>query len=238
MPNAYATDRNMDALATPAYADQDTGDYSVPDPLRSNAPYTNGQGWSPSYRISPDNFPDATRLGTIPLEQYDEDAHQASDASSFYHSRDADKAERSSVEYQDADGWTENKAFPGYPLAAAGANRWARNPRETPPPEPRPTTSMAPRTYTFLRPFMTGQHKMGSRHLNGLHFSMAAHRRTYDVTGTTPVRNLRNTYRLDPAPWDSGIVDMPPANARTVADMQEVPPTVEVGYQSRSWRLV
>jgi hypothetical protein len=51
-----------------------------------------------------------------------------------------------------------------------------------------------------------------------MHFSMADHRRTYDVLGMAPVQSRRNTYRADPAPWDANVVDMPvdvsPVNAR------------------------
>lgn len=233
MTNPYAHDRTEQEFAVPEYAVPASGSFAVPDVSPDSAPYTDTLGWAPSLRLSPTSIPDTTRLGTQRRSSAVPD--DGGDPVAFWTPIDADKARRSSVEYQDADGWEETKEYPGYPDAAAGANRFARNPRETPPPEPRPTSRLAPRTYTFVRPFMTGLPKMGSRDLNGIHFSMADHRRQYDALGMAPVRSWRNTYRLDPAPWDEGVVDYPPANA--APDYRETPPTVEVAYLSRSWRL-
>lgn len=233
--NAYQHSRTENEFATPEYAESDMRSYAVPNADSADAPYTDTFGWAPSLRLgpsvgSPVALPDATRLGTEPRREAVPDNGEAPEP--FFRNLDADKARRYSVEYQDADGWEENKEYPGYPSATAGANRFGRNPRETPPPEPRPTSRMAPRTYLFTRPFMVGR-----QHLDGLHFSMADHRRNYDVLGMAPARTWRNTYRLDPQPWDTGVTDMPPANAPTIQDMQEVPVTVEVAYQSRNWRL-
>lgn len=235
MVNAYTHSRTEQEFATPEYADSDMRSYAVPTALSDSAPYIKEFGWAPSLRLSPESIPDATRLGTEPRREVVPD--NGENPEQFWRPIDADKARRHSVEYQDADGWEEEKEYPGYPSAAAGANRWGRNPRETPPPEPRPTSRMAPRTYLFTRPFGTNTPKVGRRDLDGIHFSMADHRRTYDVLGMAPVRSWRNTYRLDPEPWDTAVTDMPPSNAPTIQDMQEVPVTVEVGYQSRNWRL-
>lgn len=229
MTNPYAHDRTEQEFDVPEYSVPLPGSYAAPE---GGAPVAT-MGWAPSFRAAPDSFPDTTRLGTATRQTTVSDG--GGDPVEFYRPLDADDARRHSVEYQDADGWEETKDYPGFPSASAGANRFARNPREIPPPEPRPTSRMAPRTYLFTRPFMTGLPKEGDRSLNGIHFSMADHRRTYDVLGMAPVRSWRNTYRLDPSPWDQGIVDMPPANA--TPDLREAPLTVDVDYQSRSWRL-
>lgn len=129
-----------------------------------------------------------------------------------------------STEYVDADGWEMTR-----PLW--GAKRAAPDPRRTPPPETRLTQKMSPSRYSFTRPF--DQH--AARRLNGIHFSMADHRRTYPIMGMQPVVNRRNTYRLDPAPYDTDIVDTAPA-ASYVPDARLR--QVELPLSSnRSWRL-
>lgn len=232
MTNPYAHDRSESEFAAPVYAVPDNNAYAVPS---GGAPYTTAPGWSPALRAGSDSFPDTSRLGTGTRRTIVPD--DGTQPEQFYRPLDADKRSRSSVEYQDADGWEETKDYPGYPAASSGANRFAPNPRATPPAEPRPTSRMAPRTYLFTRPFMTNTAKVGARSLSGIHFSMADHRRTYDVLGMAPVATRRNTYRINPQPWDSGLVDMPPQNATNVTDIVETPMTVEVSYQSRNWRL-
>lgn len=53
----------------------------------------------------------------------------------------------------------------------------------------------------------------GSRYLNGTHFSFAQHNSLQPYVnqyeGGTPTRQLRNTYRLDPQPWDTTNTDGP-----------------------------
>jgi hypothetical protein len=63
----------------------------------------------------------------------------------------------------------------------------------------------------------------GARYLNGTHYSMAVHQTltpyVQQLDGGTPVRTLRNTYRLDPQPWDATNTDGPsntPGYATTV----------------------
>jgi hypothetical protein len=36
---------------------------------------------------------------------------------------------------------------------------------------------------------------------------MADHRREYPILGMAPVNSRRNTYRVEPTPWDINIVD-------------------------------
>lgn len=134
-----------------------------------------------------------------------------------------EKLARHSVEKLDADGWEELKGGSGKPRAA--------HPRATPPPEPRKTSLMAPSTYSFTRPF--DQHS--ARRFNGVRFSMASHRRNFPVGGMAPVHTRRNTYRADPVPWDSAIVDVPAAYEPATYKVRnvELPP----GVANRSWRL-
>lgn len=53
----------------------------------------------------------------------------------------------------------------------------------------------------------------GARYLNGEHYSMAKHGSLNPFEGQTngmaPVQTRRNTYRLDPSPWDEGLTDSP-----------------------------
>lgn len=172
-------------------------DYAAPG-LEVDAPYNDYPGWGPKLTVQGvSGTPDAHRLETVPTRDF----HPVDEAT-FFRNRDAEKAKRYSVEDQDADGWEEQKS-----RKAVG-----RNPRETPPPETRPTERMSPRSYSFMRPF-DQQHKgNGARQFNGVHFSMADHRRNYDANlmGMQPVTTRRNTYRIEPGPWDAGIVDVPP----------------------------
>lgn len=197
--------------------------YSEPPP---GYPVNNPLGWAPKYE-RPEGNP-ATRFDSYP--------DPTRPPENWYAPQDADKKQRHSVESIDTDGWAELKGGSGYPRA--------RNPREVPPPEDRPTMKMAPRNYTFLRPFDQWNRQYGpaanasvnsSRQLNGTHFSMAGFRRDYPILGMRPgSTSRRNTFRLTPAPWDENIVDMPPETGQpvnvTIRSM-DVPPA------RRSYRL-
>lgn len=63
----------------------------------------------------------------------------------------------------------------------------------------RPSASRGQNTYLFMRPwerpFSTGEH-----------FSLADHRRKYEIWGMRPQGGVGvNTYRLDPKPWDNNL---------------------------------
>lgn len=206
----------------PTYAVPEYGSYAVP-PLSEGSPYNDEFGWGPTLRTSTVEVPSAQRLGTIPRYDYRPDPVRPPDE--FWDKTDKDKEIRHRVEDVDADGWTERKGI------NATDRRWRENPRITPPPEPRPTNLMAPTTYSFTRPF--DQHS--ARTLNGTHFSMADHRRNYEILGMAPVRTMRNTYRLEPGPWDTDIVDMAPV--QEPEGPQARLRSVELPYGSRSWRL-
>lgn len=206
---------------SPDYPTPQHGEYAAPS-LESGDAYTDEFGWANrSLRPSAVEYPSAQRLMTIPRVDYRPDPVRPPEE--WWNRLDRDDAQRHTVEFQDADGWTELKGV------APGDKRWADNPRRTPPAEPRPTLSMAPSTYQFVRPF--DQHS--ARYLNGTHFSMADHRRDYDILGMAPVRSLRNTYRLEPAPWDTDIVDTPPPAPPINARLQGT----ELPFGPRSYRL-
>lgn len=171
--------------------------YAAPD-LHKDAPYNDEFGWGPKTRISVSGTPDAMREFQVPVREYGPGDNEPPGL--FYSRLDAEEASRHSVENQDADGWTVRKAR--YQIGP--------DPRWNPPAETRVTEQMAPRSYSFTRPFDQGTKGNGARQLNGLHFSMADHRREYDVMGMRPWSQHRNTYRVDPAPWDADMYDVPP----------------------------
>lgn len=212
---------------TPDYPGMAVSDYAVPS-LQEGAPYNDEFGWGrrPEGLLpSAVDYPAAQRLQLIPRKDFFPEPEKPAEQG-FYPSRDRDDKERHSVEFQDADGWQEAKGV--YPTDL----RWADDPKRKPPSEHRPTMQMAPRTYLFERPFA----QESRRTLTGNHFSMADHRRNYEILhayGMAPVRSARNTYRLEPTPWDENIVDLPPPAqqpyARTVGQTLPSAP--------RTWRL-
>jgi len=64
---------------------------------------------------------------------------------------------------------------------------------------------------------------------------MADHRRNYEIGGMQPATSRRNTFRIEPTPWDTDIVDMPP-NVAPVAAQARIQ-SVEVAYGTRNFRL-
>lgn len=170
--------------------DQETSapDFRYAAPSLEDNPYPDVHGWAPA----PNRTDADQRLGRIPSRSF-RLGGESSEA--FYETRHADTAIRHSVEFLDADGFEIVK----------GELRRAPDPRWTPPRESRPTQRMSPHTYVFTRPF--DQHS--ARRFNGSHFSMADHRRDYDILGMAPVRQRRNTSYRIPAPWDTDLVDEP-----------------------------
>lgn len=180
--------------------------------------------WAPTLRGGAEGIPDAHRQRTMPLYQYrppadapPEDWWNRPGGPEF-----EQQARHTAAETVDGDGW---RVFRG----DMTRKRAVPDVRRTPPPESRKTSDMAPVTYSFTRPF--DQH--AERQFNGQHFSMADHRRTYDIYGMAPVRERRNTYRADPVPWDTDIVDQAPTYtpAQSRLTQAELPPG------GRSWRL-
>lgn len=134
-----------------------------------------------------------------------------------------DVPERHAVEDQDADGF---EAF-----REGSGKRAAPHPHTNVSAEPRLTGRMSPHTYSFTRPFDT----YSERQFNGFHFSMADHRRDFEVGGMQPVRTGRNTYRVEPPPWDQDIVDVPPSREPDTAQARirqiELPVSLDRSYR-------
>ena len=212
-----------DISVVPQYAMPQQRAYAAPN-LEEGDAYTREFGWSPTVgRASATETPSAQRVQSIPRIDFVPDPTRPPEE--WYERRDADDAKRHSVEQVSTTGWTEQKGV------NPGDIRWALNPRMFAPPEPRPTSRLAPRTYNFTRPF----DQSSARQLNGNHMSMADFRRDYEILGMAPVRTARNTYRLEPTPWDVDVVDLPPNNVDDrPADRIR---SVEVPYQRRSFRL-
>lgn len=196
--------------------------YSVPGPMESAKDPRYGwdnSGQAQDSRVSSTGTPDASRLMVAPLY---ETRPGEGDPVSWWKRFTGDFLGRHAVEYQDADG-------------SEMAPRVLINSKPRPVPsdtgEPRPTNRMNPHTYVFTRPIQGPE-----RELNGVHFSMADHRRDYPILGMESARKVRrNTYRLEPEPWDTNLVDMPPQvdsspDAQVIA--VDIPP---VG--NRAWRL-
>lgn len=208
----------------PSFRYDDRPEYPFP----ANGGYTDSPvgAWSPgNLHTGAESIPDAHRMRTMPLYDYRPPADAPPE--NWWNSRvgpgqeGLERARR--VETVDGDGW---RVFRGDMFR----KRAAPDIRRTPPPESRPTSDMAPVTYSYTRPF----DQTPARRLNGLHFSMADHRRTYEVYGMAPINSRRNTYRADPQPWDTGIVDYAPDYGPPSARIQSVEVPDSAG---RSWRL-
>lgn len=193
-----------------------TGEFAVP--TNEDAPYSDSPvaAWaSPSYRM--DEIPNA------PVEFRPNGANPPNE---FFRQRDEDTRSRESITSLDADGFDTEVRI------SAGERRWMPDPKSVPAVEARLTQRLSPSSWRFLRPFDQGY----ARELNGNHFSMADHRRDYEIGGMAPAASRRNTYRLEPSPWDANNVDMPPdvepdvPSARIIAI--DLPPA-----RNTAWRL-
>lgn len=204
VPDGLRSWRTNPAFTVPNEGDRDWND----SPINAWAPKPNG---------TVGDTPDPMRTGRMPTRDYRPNPHDPpADFWLGVQGPGREKIQRHGVEFQDADGMAFN---------APQRRTVAPNPRSLEYPEPRQTNRMSAHTYVFTRPF--DQHS--ARQLNGSHFSMADHRRAYPVLGMEPVRRRRNTFRAEPAPWDSNIVDMPndvsaPATAGPIVAF-EVPTT-------------
>lgn len=221
---------------TPNVAVQQVNAYAAP-PLNAGDAYMDEFGWAPqlAQRTSAVETPSAQRLQTIPRRDYRPDPVRPPEE--FWGRISADDARRESVTDTTAVGWTIPKGI------LPSDRRFAPNPRSTPPPEPRLTQQLGQNTWSFTRPFdqfnrtYDGDPPTGSaRRFNGMHFSMADHRRNYEILTMSPARSRRNTYRMEPAPWDIDIVDLPPQTVTNPVDGQIR--SGDVGYPSRSQRLM
>lgn len=225
--NPYAADEAVIEQTVPEYS-MPRGTYAAPS-LESGDAYNDEFGWGPRLRTSSVETPSAQRLGVIPRQDFRPDPEKAPQR--WYHRRDRDDAQRHAAEDQDANGWVELQP---------GPKRFGPNPRSAIIPDSRVTQQMSPATYSFTRPFDQFNRQydgvaIGSkRTFNGWHFSMADNRRDYEAVGSMPVRSGRNTYRTEPQPWDTNIVDLPPDESFNPV---QVTRDYELPSRSRSYRL-
>lgn len=221
--SAYTTRQRADS-PVPNYELPNSNNYAAP-PVGS--PMSWGirpvQPYAERLREAPGETPDPMRLQHMPT--LNDQAPPAEPPTKFYGEKDSDKRRRWSVEYLHADGWKETKQRKGK----------SPDPRWIPSDEPRPTQQMAPVSWIYTRPFDQNI----KRNLNGTHFSMADHKRmNYSPAGLAPVASRRNTFRVDPTPWDVNQLDMP-ADGSGIPSAQipnvNLPPSMAAG--NRSWRL-
>lgn len=210
---------------TPNVAVQQVNAYAVP-PLNAGDAYMDEFGWAPrlAQRTSAVETPSAQRLQTIPRRDYRPDPVRPPEE--FWNRMDADEEQRESVTDTTSVGWTIGKGV------TPDDRRWAPNPRSTPPAEPRLTQQLGQNTWSFTRPFDVGY----ERRFNGMHFSMADHRRQYDILTMKPAYSRRNTYRMEPGPWDIDVVDLPQETVTDPVDGRIR--TTELPYTSRAQRLM
>jgi hypothetical protein len=205
--------------------------YVLPTSAAYAAPSLEGgsKGWNRS-PIAAYSTPLRDGLGSTPdqmrlkeINQYNDQPTPGRPEVEFYQGKDTDHIRRYSIEYVHADGWEEKKS------------RYKRgdDPRWDPVPESRPTQKMAPVSWIYTRPFDQDI----KRTLNGTHFSMADHRRNYPVYGMAPVVNRRNTYRVDPTPWDTSQVDMPPNPSVINGLIRNIEVPLTTAVTNRSWRV-
>jgi hypothetical protein len=70
---------------------------------------------------------------------------------------------------------------------------------------------------------------------DGSHFSMADNRRAYDILTMAPVPHRRNTYRVEPSPWDTDIVDMSGTD-QSRPDERLIVPEIPLAATQRPYR--
>lgn len=221
--NPYAADGRASNYGVSVASGADPVHYSdlaTPGGPGNNWTWRN-EGYSP--RLTRDDYlgtPDPTRTEDLP--RHDRRANLRNPWA-WWARQDAETAERESVTVQDANGFTEKK----------GSRTRAPHPLWTPPPEPRPTTAMSPHTYYFERPF----DQTPARRLTGAHISLADNRRQYDILTMAPVPHRRNTYRVEPGPWDTDIVDEAPSPTEGRPSERLQQPPITASMTTRSYRL-
>jgi hypothetical protein len=221
--NPYAADGRADNYAVAVAAGADPQHYSdtAHPGGEGNHFWVQYPGWAPT--LTRDDYsgtPDPTREEELP--RVDRRANLRN-FWGWWAGYDADVKQRESVTQTQAVGWTEQK----------GTRGRAPHPLWTPPQEPRPTTALSPHRYTFQRPF----DQVIARMFNGAHFSFADNRRAYPILLQSPVPVRRNTYRIEPGPWDTDIVDEAPDPKTGRPDMRLQQPPLPTSVAQRSYRL-
>jgi hypothetical protein len=216
--NPYSNSRNENEFDTPDYAAQEYHSYAAPN---GNAPYgLPGNPFSTSLEYSPDATPDPYRLQREPIH----DARQnASQPKKWWKRNAIDRDARESVQHQS-----------GIQEETQTSLRFAPNPGATRPANNRWLQGTSPNTYSFTRPF-TG---MTPHRFNGVHFSMADHRRyPNEVYGMAAAKQPRMTYRADigAVSWGEQVIDKGTAIDYTVDETYEVEAIPNVS--NRAYRL-
>lgn len=172
------------------------GRYAVRDVPESTDPdYTTGFSPTLATTGSPDGtqLPDDIRIGKRepPVNDPNNRSYTQRRYSDFYR-RIADEETKAGV------GWKTHQAKPGIPV----------EPLRTQDPMPiRPTADMSPRPYEHRRP---EHHPRNIKDAVGedavAHFSLADHRRTFEIMGMKPQGGIgANTFRPSPVPWDQDL---------------------------------
>lgn len=186
----------QEGLAAPTAA------YTVPTPGHDGYADSPIVAWSPTLTGRADGTPDPRRTGQTdgpayrptpyngPPEDWWAGAGPGRETLNRHHRQ----------EYVNPEGFEETRSLdPG--------KRAVPDIRRTPPPETRLTQKLSPHRWVYTRPF---DQDLAHDQMKGNHFSLADHRRTYPIMGMEPAVQRRNTYRQDPAPWDTYLTDYPP----------------------------
>lgn len=203
----------------------DPANRAIPDNDPSGA-HNTSFGWADSF--DRDILPDGRRTGRKECRQQPE-----VDEAKSYARRDADierrrkgmdTVENPSFKPVPKDGRVKTATLNPYRLHA-----WSEGDR--------PTSGVNPNEWEQHRIYGAGYKGIGTIDLNGEHFSMAQHRHDYEHFGMAPVRSWRNTYRLDPQPWDANLTDSPSNTEgyETAINRDSSPAPVAQG--TRSYRL-
>lgn len=191
---------NPSGAPNPAYVvpqkGQDLPGHNVPTTFPGDPWSVNLAGSNAPSDTTSNHFPDPVQAQKIPARtEYPQPQLPPQDFYLGVNGVGRDVIQRHAVESQRGN---------QYDVAAPNPFRPAPNPRWAQYPEHNNLTARnSPNYYSFTRPYDQNY----ERRLNGSHFSMADHRRNYPVFGMAPARTWRNTSRVEPAPWDSNIVD-------------------------------
>jgi hypothetical protein len=177
------------------------GRYSAPAPPDSSDPeYTTA--YSPELQSGGNSdgtkLPSAIRIGTRePVENRSTDHEFNARQTSEFH-------KRHSVETYVPGNWRNKQRRVPTP----------RNPYWTHDPTPRrPTATQTPTGGVFTRPWHVPRNLADIVPGAVLHFSLADHRRNFDVMTMTPRGRVgMNTYRAQPRPWDENLYRPPQAS--------------------------
>jgi hypothetical protein len=188
-PGQYGTYIQYEDSPNPAYV-----------PESGNHEYVFPFGWATKLATKIGGTPDAQRERGERTYTVRPDGDEP--PTRFYGPLDAETKRRESITGTDAVGWQEQTGeyLPG------------PDPRWNPPSDKdRLTSGMSPASYSFHRPFDQLSKGNGARTFNGMHFSMADHRRNYPIGEMDSAKSYRNTYRASPIPWDADTYDAPEA---------------------------